>query len=105
MDINSIDKKVTEKIDKLRDGLIAHLDDNYLKRVEKYPLLYDEIEPLLDTALIIVSGINDKIRESGKMDVAKFEYKGSRTELQCGGEFLSNYKELLEIEKNSLNDE
>lgn len=105
MELNSIDKMVTGEIDDWRDGIIVHRDDDYLKRVEKSPLPFKEIEQLLDTALIIVSGINDKIRESGKMDVAEFEYKGSRIERQCGGKFLSKYKELLEIEKNSLNDE
>lgn len=103
-ELNSIDKKVTEKIDDWRDGIIVHTDDDYLKRVEKSPLSLKEIELLLGTAIIIVSGINDKIRESGRMNMADLEFEGSLTELQCGGEFLRKYKELLEIEKKSFND-
>jgi len=101
-ELNSIYKKVTDKIDDLRDGLIAHLDDDHLERVKKSPFFFDEIKPLLDTAIKIISGINEKIVESGKMEVAELEYLGSPTELQSGGEFLRKYKELLEIEKKSF---
>lgn len=98
--LQRLDIKLLDKVNNLRDKLIAHLDNDYIETIKKYPISFKEIQQLLDVANEIVGELNDKLGTGAD----ELEYKGSPTELKCAFDHLGKYRELLDMEKNTNHD-
>jgi len=90
--LSSVDKQIIRKVGKLRNKLLAHLDDDWIETLQNNPLSFDEIKYLLDIAIAVVGEINDRI------GLAELEYLGSQPEIDCAHNHLRKYQDLLEIE-------
>lgn len=91
--LSSADQQIIRKVGKLRNKLLAHLDDDWIETLRNNPLPANEIKHLLDIAITVVGEINDKF------GLAPLEYLGSQPERACAQEHLRRYQGLLEIEK------